>query len=650
MAPRGLVDVAVHRTRRSVDQVRLGVVVAMVVALSATGMAACGKSRPTPAAAARAVAQGLASLNVAAVPFTGAPADAQQQLADAVSGMGALRPSVSVERVAVAQGNADAASAVLAVRWDVDGSNQDWAYTTTASLSYRGEKWTVAWSPSLVEPSLAAGEKLTVKWTPAKRADILGAGGVPLVIERPVVRVGIDKARVTTAQAATSAPSLATLLGLDPAAFTQRVSAAGAKAFVEALVLRADSPDRPTDQQLVAIPGARALADALPLAPTREFARQILGTVGDATAELIDASKGRLRQGDQTGLSGLEETYDAQLAGQSGVVVQATAPAAGAGSPRELYRRDPVDGTQLTTTLDPAVQTPADQALAAVAPASAIVALRPSTGEVLAVASGAGGNGYSTATLGKYAPGSTFKLVGALGLLRAGLTPTSTIPCTPSVAVDGRSFKNIDDYPASQLGTIRLTEVVAHSCNTAMIGQRDKVPQATLAADAAALGFGFTGDLGVPYFAGSVPTDATATEHAASMIGQGQVEASPLTMAVLAASIAKGQVVSPRLVAGTHTQPAKAEPPLAAAEADQLRQMMRAVVTEGTATFLRDVPGAPVAAKTGTAEYGTDQPPRLHSWMIAIQGDLAVVVFVEDGGTGAATAGPIIEQFLRTVG
>src|SRR5450759_1732612 len=551
MAPRGLVDVAVHRTRRSVDQVRLGVVVAMVVALWATGLAACGKSRPTPDAAARAVAQGLSSLDLAAVPFTGAPADAQQQLTDAVSGMGALRPSVSVERVAVAQGNADAASAGLAVRWDVDGSDQDWAYTTTASLSYRGEKWTVAWSPSLVEPSLAAGEKLTVKWTPAKRADILGAGGVPLVIERPVVRVGIDKARVTTAQAATSAPSLATLLSLDPASFAQRVSAAGAKAFVEAVVLRSDAPDKPTDQQLAAIPGARALPDTLPLAPTRAFARQILGTGGDATADLIDASKGRLRPGDQTGLSGLEKTYDAQLAGQSGVVVQATAPGAGLASPRELYRRDPVDGTQLTTTLDPAVQTPADQALAAVAPASAIVALRPSTGEVLAVASGAGGNGYSTATLGKYAPGSTFKLVGALGLFRAGLTPTSTIPCTPSVAVDGRSFKNIDDYPRSELGTIPLTKVIAHSCNTAMIGQRDQVPQATLAADAAALGFGFTGNLGVPYFAGSVPTEATATEHAATMIGQGQVEASPLTMAVLAASIARGQVVSPQLVQGT---------------------------------------------------------------------------------------------------
>ena len=650
MTPRGSVAARGHRTRGSFGRARRGLVLGVVVGLSVTGLAACGKDKPAPAAAAGTLARGLSSLDLAGVPVTGGAGDAQQQLKDAVSGMGDLRPAVSVQSVAVAQGNADAASAVLAVRWDLDESDQDWTYTTTADLSYHDKAWTVAWSPALVEPSLKAGERLTVKWTAAKRADILGAGGVALVTERPVARVGIDKARVTPEQAATSAQSLAPLLSLDPASFAQRVSAAGAKAFVEAVVLRADSPDRPTDAQLAAIPGARALPDTLPLAPTHDFARQVLGTVGDATAELINASKGRLRQGDVTGLSGLEETYDAQLAGRSGLVVQASSASGGGGSPRELYRREPVDGTPLTTTLDPALQTTADQLLASVGPASAIVALRPSTGEILAVSSGAGGNGYSTATLGKYAPGSTFKLIGALGLLRAGLTPTSTVPCTPSIEVNGKSFKNIGDYPASQLGTIPLTSVIAHSCNTAMIGQRDQVPQAALAADAAALGFGFEGDLGVPYFAGSVPTKATATEHAASMIGQGQVEASPLTMAVLAASIARGQVVSPQLVQGTLTQAAKASTPLTAAEADQLRQMMRAVVTEGTATFLQDVPGAPVAAKTGTAEYGTDQPPRLHSWMIAIQGDLAVVVFVEDGGTGAATAGPIIEQFLRTVG
>ena len=650
MAPRGSVAARGHQTRGLVGRTRRCLVLGVVIGLSVTGLAGCGKDKPTPAAAAGALARGVSSLDLVGVPLTRGAGDAQQQLKDAVAGMGDLRPAVSVQTIAVAQGNADAASAVLAVRWDIDGSDQDWMYTTTADLSYQDKAWTVTWSPSLVEPSLKAGERITVKWTAAKRADILGAGGEPLVTERAVARVGIDKARVTPEQAATSAQSLAALLSLDPATFAQRVSAAGAKAFVEAVVLRADSPDKPTDEELAAIPGARALPGMLPLAPTHDFARQVLGTVGDATAELIDASKGRLKKGDLTGLSGLEKTYDAKLAGESGVVVQASSGSDGGGTPRELYRREPVDGTPLTTTLNPAIQTPADEALAPVQSASAIVALRPSTGEILAVASGAGGNGYSTATLGKYAPGSTFKLVGALGLLRAGLTPTSTVPCTPSIEVNGKVFKNIDDYPTSQLGTIPLTSVIAHSCNTAMIGQRDQVPQATLAADASALGFGFEGDLGVPYFAGSVPTEATATEHAASMIGQGQVEASPLTMAVLAASIARGQAVSPYLVEGILAQPAKAGTALTAAEADQLRQMMRAVVTEGTATFLKDVPGAPVAAKTGTAEYGTDQPPHLHSWMIAIQGDLAVVVFVEDGGTGAVTAGPIIEQFLRSVG
>jgi cell division protein FtsI/penicillin-binding protein 2 len=68
--------------------------------------------------------------------------------------------------------------------------------------------------------------------------------------------------------------------------------------------------------------------------------------------------------------------------------------------------------------------------------------------------------------------------------------------------------------------------------------------------------------------------------------------------------------------------------------------MMRAAVETGSATFLGDVPGEPVGAKTGTAEYGSDGPPRTHGWMIAIQGDLAVAVLVEDAESGSHTAGP----------
>ena len=76
---------------------------------------------------------------------------------------------------------------------------------------------------------------------------------------------------------------------------------------------------------------------------------------------------------------------------------------------------------------------------------------------------------------------------------------------------------------------------------------------------------------------------------------------------------------------------------------------MRAVVTEGSADFLADLPGA-VGAKTGTAEYGEpadDGSLPTHTWMIAIRGDLAVSVFVETGESGSTTAGPLLEQFLR---
>jgi len=77
---------------------------------------------------------------------------------------------------------------------------------------------------------------------------------------------------------------------------------------------------------------------------------------------------------------------------------------------------------------------------------------------------------------------------------------------------------------------------------------------------------------------------------------------------------------------------------------------MRGVVTRGSASFLADLPGAPVLAKTGTAEFGTGTPPRTHAWMVAVHGDLAVAVFIDVGESGSSTAGPILERFLRAAG
>lgn len=616
-------------------------------------------ARPSVDAAAEDFAEALDALDMSEVDFAGEVTAEQvtEELAAIVAGMGEADPQVSVASVAE-EGNT--ATATFDVAWPIsrnDGGDRDpdavWTYQSSVQLALVDGSWAATWAPSTIEPSLSAGERLERRRLAPRRSDVVGAGGTPLVTLRPVRRVGIDKTKIEVGQVPASAEALAELLALeDAAAFRERTVAAGEQAFVEAIVLREADAAAMDQARLQSIPGAVSIEDELPLAPTRVFARPILGTAGPVTAELIEASGGRLVEGDIAGLSGLQLTHDQRLRGRAGVVVQAAPQDGTTGQVRELFRREPVDGEPVHTTLDAGVQMLAEEVLALVGPASALVAIRPSTGEVLAAASGPGSDGFPTSTLGQYAPGSTFKVVTALALLRAGLTPDSELECSATTTVDGRAFKNYDDYPSAQLGPITLRSALAHSCNTALIAEQSRITQEALTDAAAALGLGALAPLGVPYFEGSVPSDAGAVGHGASMIGQDRILASPLAMAVVAASVATGEPLRPSLVtvpADSGTAPTPIDQPITATEAEQLRSMMRATVTEGSAQFLADVPGPHVLAKTGTAEYGPDTPPRTHAWMIAVRGDLAVSVFVEDGPGGARTAGPILQSFLRRV-
>jgi cell division protein FtsI/penicillin-binding protein 2 len=603
--------------------------------------AACGSDADELATRALAedLASGLTTGELGTVPVSGG---GQEQLDAILAGMDGLPATVTVDTVERA---GDTATATLDWQWATPGG--PWAYTSTAQLQKADDLWSVQWEPAIVEPSLTGEEGLDATTLRPVRGDILGSGGEePLVTLRPVMRLGIDKTKVPAKEAADSARALAELLDIDATAYVKAVSQAGPKAFVEALVLRNEDTEDLSQEAVEAIPGAVGLATERPLAPTRDFANEILGRVGPATAEIIEKSGGSVRAGDQVGLSGLQARYDETLAGTPGVVVSAVAD----DQERSLLRREATDGQALRTTLDEGLQEAAEEALEAVGPASALVAVRPSTGEILAAANGSGSDGYNTATFGQYAPGSTMKIVTALALMRAGVQPMDLLPCTREIVVDGKTFTNYDDYPARGIGDIPLRSAVALSCNTALISQREALDDADLAEAAAALGLGVDHDLGFPAYFGQVPAPESQTGRAASLIGQGTVLASPMAMAAVAASVAEGRTVVPRLLPDLPAPEADPAAPLTAEEADALRDMMRAVVTDGTAGFLEDVPGDPVAAKTGTAEFGTGTPPDTHAWMIATQGDLAVAVFVEEGTSGSQTAGPILEEFLRAAG
>jgi cell division protein FtsI/penicillin-binding protein 2 len=653
-------------------------------------LVACDDGRAGAQDAAKQLASAVAALDVGSVAFEGKDSGAaNEQLKEVFKALDPVKPLVESGEPTLDSGTA---TVPLNYSWKI-GSGE-WKYTVSAQFKKTDDKWLTVWNPGMLAPGLAEGEILgTLSQSPA-RAEILGAGDAKLVSYRPVVNVGIDKLLLAAADPAVSATRLAELVGVDPAAYAQQVQSAGPEAFVTAITLREDGRTI-TDDQIGEIPGARAIPDSLPLSPSRTFARALLGTAAEANAEQIEKSGGALKAGDTTGTGGLQQQYDAQLRGSDGI--QVFAEKAGLtveerqalpnGGRRALFQADMKVGTPLKTTLDPALQQLAEDVLAKVGPASAIVALRPSSGAVLAAASGPGSNGYDTALLGQYAPGSIFKIVDSLAMIRNGMTPESTVECPATLSVDGRTFKNAEGYPASSLGSVTLRDAFAHSCNTAFINARDTVSQAQLEAAATSLGVAVEApSLGVSAFLGSVPGDATGTEHAASMIGQGKVLLSPLSAAVMAGSVAKGAPVAAQLVVnpnegvtvpgtgtpgaatgtsgtsaavppsgdGTASAPpapaSSAASPVTAAEAAALADMMRAVVTSGHAGFLASVPGAPVGAKTGTAEFGSDDPPKTHAWIVAVHGDLAVAVFVEEGGLGATVSGPLLKEFLTAAG
>jgi cell division protein FtsI/penicillin-binding protein 2 len=614
----------------------------VVGALALVGLGACS-APPTPNGTARALAAGIASGDLTDVVLAGAtPAAATKTLTAATAGMTPKHPAVTVDAIKIAAKGATA-TAALHYTWDLDSGDKDWTYTTKAHFELVKDVWQATWSPYLIAPDLVEGETLSVGRKQAERAPVLGAAGAKLVESRPVVHLGFDKTRVDAAGQSAAATKVAAALKMDPVAFVARVAAAGEKAFVEGFTIRAD--DTSVDKAAFALlPGASAVPGTLPLASSKRFARPILGTVGPATAEIVAKSDGAIVGGDETGLSGLQRQYDKQLRGMPGLTVVATA--ADGVTKREVFAVEGTVGEPLVTTLVPALQESAETILEKVVPASAIVAIQPSTGAVLAAASGPGGGDYSTATVAKYAPGSVFKVISSLALLRTGLTPDSPVTCPVTINVEGRAFSNFPGYPTTANGTISLKTAVANSCNTAFIGSRDLAPQSALVSAAASLGLGGIAPLGYPAYQGSVPADATGTDHAASMIGQSRIEVSPLAMATVAASVARGQTVVPRLVgAKAAVVPAPAVP-LTAAEATALRTMMRAVVTDGGAKFLLGLPGGDVMAKTGTAQYGSAGNLQNHTWMIAIQGDLAVAVFVETGELGSTTSGPLLKAFL----
>lgn len=570
-------------------------------------------------------------------------ADAAVELLAGVTDELATSPSVGViGPVEVAEDTGDdarpAAVAHLRLSWELPTGT--WAYDARLPLILLDDGWKVDWSPSVLHPRLGDGRALRMRTSVPERGPILSGGGRPLFRRRPVVTVYVQPRRMRSAgQVARAAHRH---LGVDRAPLQARVANAGPDDLVEIVTLRMDDY-APLRSTLQPVPGLVFRRDDLLLTPDRAFARAVLGRVGRPTAEVLEEAGFGFHAGDTLGLSGLQRRFQRALAGTPGVEVEVVDVD---GEPIEtLHRTRPEDGEALRTTLDPSVQRAADDALPTVGGPSALVALRASTGEVLAVANGPDGGSDNLAFTGRYPPGSMFKVVSGAALLAGGMAPGARVTCPASANVGGRAFTNAGGF---ELGATTLRRAFARSCNTAFVRLADGLEEGAITTTAEALGFGGTWHPGIDAYTGEVPVPEDAVERAATAIGQARVLASPLVMASVAAAVQDGAWRPPTLLPD-HATPGDTPPELDPAVLRTMRSMMRSVVIDGTGRVLATVPGPPVRAKTGTAEFGSADPPRTHAWVVAARADVAVAVLVEDGGGGGELAAPVAARFFRSL-
>lgn len=654
---------------------RTWLAIAIVVVLLAGAGVVAFLSLPMRAEAA--ADEAVADLNSSTIDSTAwSDTGASKKLHDVV--LGALDESMKKRSVELdgTKKRDDGAVATLNWTW----TNQDdevWEYSSQLPLHRKGLLWSADLTAQSIHPDLDDGRVLVSKKDPGKRGSILGEDDEELMAEGTVIDVGIHPAKLDDGEGAAgegtageaedaggenAEATLTTLedeLDIDLTSLQERIDAADPDQFVPVITLR-ESDYSAVKDSIHSLPGTVFKTRTQPLSITRDFAAATLGTAGAADAEEVEASDGKLTGDSVVGKSGLQKAFNEQLTGPANEEIfiadaePGTAAAADdSGTDSENSGSEPVlvhefpkrDGEDITTTLNVAVQEAADTAAATGKKPTALVAIRPSDGHVLAVANqDPDGAAWDRALTGQYAPGSVFKIASGVALLESGMTAKTTLGCPKTTTVDGKTFKNAEDHV---MGDVAFADDFAESCNTAFVDAAKKVSASEVANAASNLGMDDI-DLGAGAKMAAVPHDDDPVNHAAQMIGQGKVVASPLAVAAMAASVADGDTVSPLLVLPDQRADDR-EQVLDAEAAKAMQKLMRRAVTKGTAGALQDVPGKPVHGKTGTAEYGGETPPRTHSWFAGYQGDVAVAVLVEDGGFGAEAAVPVAKKFFTAL-
>jgi penicillin-binding protein 2 len=431
-------------------------------------------------------------------------------------------------------------------------------------------------------------------------------------------------------------------------------------------------------------PGVDVLVQPERLYPQGRLAAHVLGYVGRGDlAEAIRSEDYHYQLPGLKGGSGLEKEYDDLLCGlPGGQLIRVDAVGY---RHDEWTARQPVPGHDLTLTLDSEIQKSLEDVLAGVRGAG--VVLDPRNGDILAMASAPAfdPNTLSPASsetwraliddperplinraiAGRYPPGSTFKPFVAVAALTLGNLPSSTTyVCDGTFHLGNRPIQCAN---GERHGAVDLRKAIEVSCNVYFCNLARDMGYDAIWSVAQQAGFGRRAGIDLPgETTGLLPSKEWKQEHKNEAwsvgdtcnvaIGQGDLQVSPLQMAVATAALANGgKVLRPRLLRGGAPEGDvinRTGWPAAAVEL--VRAGMQDVVSGEEGTGHRaQVAGMNIAAKTGTAQYRVDGLPKKYGWMISFAPAEAprvvVVMVVEEAQTGGLTVGPRLQRVLLTI-
>jgi cell division protein FtsI/penicillin-binding protein 2 len=562
---------------------------------------------------------------------TGEPGTVTASLRSAVTQLDATQVFLAMKSVVQHGGTADASFAATV---DLAQQGRVWTYDGHFGLRRVNGSWKVVWAPSVINPQLGPGERLAVVTSFPTRAAVLDAAGKPLQLATRSYVLGVWPDRL--AHPAQTAQAFAKYTKLQAGQVLGQIAAAPPQRFLRLATLDPASYAN-LRAGLRGVPGLVVRSQ-----PQRLFQAEASGLVGSVGSELneqLRADGTLYAPGTTIGLSGLEQKYQRQLLGTPTTEVVAVNSAGQQTGVLTQWRG--VTGTPVQTTISSAAQNAALNALDGVPNSGELVAVKASTGEVLAVAQhqASGPLPAHGALNAQLVPGSAFTIVSAAALLSNGVSVQSQTSCADSFTVGGQTFTSEGTGQQKP-----FSAVFADGCSTAFAGLSERLSASQWAQVIKEFGIGADwSQLPVPAFSGSVPSATDDAALAAQVIGQGNVRMSLLSMAMVAAAVDAGRWHVPQVIQ------APANPPAAGAALDRgmttaLQGLMRSAVRSGAAQAA-SLPGPQVYGQVGLVHTGSGWM----SWFVGYRGDTAIAA-IESGRTAHLSAAALAAAFFSALG